>query len=296
MEGPSDAIMCSALSRKLSLNLEAAGSQILPVTGKGKFPVVVKLMRLLGKSPALLADADAITDNLDVIGTFTSLDKANKIASEMGHRDAPKFAKDIYDDFCQNLEENWVDVKEFCELHSYWINRDKNKDENIPKRRSCFCWLLNEDNDKIREINKGENWLAIKQRLLTLLDFLEKLGCFILRKGTIEDYYRYSDSLDTNQKPNAASYEVNELIGESILEVEKSYTDIIRSMKYCSSAKEINEAEAIRDSLLAIITPALAKIDKSTTESDLAYYSNSLIGEKSDYLNSLNRKKVKNYF
>lgn len=99
MEGPSDAIMCSALSRKLSLNLEAAGSQILPVTGKGKFPVVVKLMRLLGKSPALLADADAITDNLDVIGTFTSLDKANKIASEMGHRDAPKFAKDIYDDF-----------------------------------------------------------------------------------------------------------------------------------------------------------------------------------------------------
>ena len=30
-EGPSDQIMCSAINRKLSLNLEAASSQILQV-------------------------------------------------------------------------------------------------------------------------------------------------------------------------------------------------------------------------------------------------------------------------
>jgi ABC-type polar amino acid transport system ATPase subunit len=101
VEGPSDEIISSALSRKLSLNLEAAGSQILPVTGKGQFPVVIKLLRLTGKIPALLADADAITDDLDVISIFTNQNKANDLANELGHKDAPKFAKDIYSDFCQ---------------------------------------------------------------------------------------------------------------------------------------------------------------------------------------------------
>ncbi|MEQ8425961.1 MAG: AAA family ATPase, partial [Cyclobacteriaceae bacterium] len=145
VEGPSDQIICSAISRKLELNLEAAGSQILPITGKGQFPVVVKLMRLIGKRPAILADADAITDNLDVIGIFTSEENANKIANEMGHRDAAKFAKDVHTDFCQLVEEGWSDIKNECEKHYYWINRDKDKAEVIAKRRSAFCWLLNTD-------------------------------------------------------------------------------------------------------------------------------------------------------
>ncbi len=34
VEGPSDVIICNTLSDKLYLNIEAAGSQILPVNGK----------------------------------------------------------------------------------------------------------------------------------------------------------------------------------------------------------------------------------------------------------------------
>lgn len=50
VEGPSDQIICSSLSVQLELNTEAAGSQILPVTGKGQMPVVIKLMRLCSNS------------------------------------------------------------------------------------------------------------------------------------------------------------------------------------------------------------------------------------------------------
>lgn len=285
VEGPSDQIMCSAISRKLSLNLEAAGSQILPVTGKGQFPVVVKLMRLIGKAPALLADADALTDDLDIISVFTNQENANTIANKMGHRDAPKFAKDIYNDFCQLVSSNWEDIKSHCELHYYWVNRDIEKEEIIAKKRSAFCWLFITEDEVIKKVENGTVWLNIKNRLSTLLGFLEQLGCFILRKGTIEAYYKHSATLTNDEKPNAASYEVNGLMDETIENVEIAYSDIIRSMLFCSTAKEINEAEAIRDLLLAIVSPALASIKKDTTESELRIYSNNIFGAKSSLFN-----------
>ncbi|MFT5964048.1 MAG: ABC-type polar amino acid transport system ATPase subunit [Flavobacterium sp.] len=285
VEGPSDQIMCSAISRKLSLNLEAAGSQILPVTGKGQFPVVVKLMRLIGKTPAILADADALTDDLDIISVFTNQDKANIIANEMGHRDASKFAKDIYNDFCKLVTTNWDDINTHCALHYYWINRDNNKEEIIAKKRSAFCWLFITENEEIQKNINGAAWLNIKNRLSILLYFLEQLGCFILRKGTIEAYYKHSETLTNDEKPNAASYEVNGLMDETVENVDIAYSDIIRSMLFCSTAKEINEAEAIRDLLLAIVSPALASVKKETTDSELQTNSNNLFGAKSSLFN-----------
>lgn len=282
VEGPSDQIICTSLSRKLSLNTEAAGCQILPVTGKGQFPVVFKLMRLIGKHPVILADADALTDGIDVISSFTQLTEAIKIASEMGHRDASKFAKDIHNDFCAIVNDKWEDLKEFAEKHYYWKNRDSNKDELIAKRRSAFCWLLNTENSNISTINNSSEWLLIKARLTSLLDFLEKVGCFILRKGTVESYYKYSDFLTNDEKPNAASYEATQIIEESKESILSHYADLIRAIKYCSSAKEINEAEAIRNMLLAIVSPALAFIKRETTNSELKVFSNSLFGAKAN--------------
>ena len=285
VEGPSDEIICSAINRKLDINLEAAGSQILPVTGKGQFPVVIKLMRLIGKSPALLADADALTDNLEIIGVFTTLEKANHYASELGHRDAPELARNIYNDFCQLVADNWNDIQAHAEQHYYWLNRDIDKDELIAKRRSAFCWLFRNDDSVIQAENNGQRWVSIKHRLLTLLELLEKLGCFILRKGTIEAYYQHVSNLTNDEKPNAASYEVNGLMGVSAEVVSSTYDDILRALNYCSQAKEINEAEAIRDLLLAVITPALATIKKETTEAELKLYSNNLFGAKSSLFN-----------
>jgi len=280
VEGPSDEIICSALSRKFSLNLEAAGSQILPVTGKGQFAVIIKLFRLLGKVPVLLADADAITDSLDIIGVFTNLSKATDLAATLGHRDAAKFAKDIHNDFCQDISNNWDDIKDQAVLHYYWINKDNAKDELIAKRRCAFCWLFNNPEEEIQKVPNGAKWLTMKMRLSSLLNFLEQLGCFILRKGTIESYYQHSATLTNDEKPNAASYEVSGLLEESIEQLQISYGDIIRAMTFCSSVKQINEAEAIRDLLLALVSPALASLKKETTNTELKTYSNNLFGAK----------------
>ena len=83
--------MCSELNRILELNIEAAGSQLLPVTGKGQIPTVIKLMRLLGKNPVVLADADGLADGLDLANSFTSLSKANTAAVIKGHKKCRQF-------------------------------------------------------------------------------------------------------------------------------------------------------------------------------------------------------------
>lgn len=73
VEGPSDKTMCSSINRVLELNLEAAGSHILPVSGKGQIPTIIKLLRLMGKEPVVLADADGLADGLELSGCFTTL-------------------------------------------------------------------------------------------------------------------------------------------------------------------------------------------------------------------------------
>jgi AAA domain, putative AbiEii toxin, Type IV TA system len=60
VEGASDSIICQALARKLKLFPEAAGSQLLPVEGKGNLATVAKLFRLIGKSPTALADLGGV--------------------------------------------------------------------------------------------------------------------------------------------------------------------------------------------------------------------------------------------
>lgn len=70
VEGPSDVIICSFLSNKLGLYLEAAGSQLLPVIGKGQISIVAKLFRLMGKIPTALADADGIADGVELINSY----------------------------------------------------------------------------------------------------------------------------------------------------------------------------------------------------------------------------------
>ena len=58
IEGSSDMILCRYLCNRLNLNLDVAGSQIIPVEGKGQFPVITKLFRLIGKDVCILTDLD----------------------------------------------------------------------------------------------------------------------------------------------------------------------------------------------------------------------------------------------
>jgi hypothetical protein len=280
VEGPSDQIICSGISRVLDLNTEAAGSQILPVTGKGQMPVVTKLMRLIGKTPSILADADALTDGLNSISPFINQPQADKIAIALGHRSASQFAKDTYTDFTQCVDDNWDDISSKAKTHPYWVNRDLQKDESIAKRRSAFCAFMNTDDISQVVVNNVCLWSGLKVRLSSLLELLGSVGCFILKNGTIESYYQHADQLTSDEKPNAAVHEVVYMSEMNEQQLHSSFGDIVEAIKFASQAKPIDEGAAIRDMTLAIVAPALASITETTTETELNAKCRNLLGKK----------------
>lgn len=280
VEGPTDSIICLAIDRKLDLFLEAAGSQILPVIGKGQMPVVIKLMRLIGKEPVVLADADAFADGLDLVHTFTNTEQANTLASEQGFSDANDFARSVYSDFCQTVADDWSSIREYSERHPYWISGDKENELDKVKRRAAFATLMAMSKDSLSSLEGTGGWQKIKSRLEALLNLLENVGCFILRRGTIESYYNFVDPFTSEEKPRAAVLETERFIESDSDFVRDKYSDIIRCLDFVSRREVINEAEAIREMVLAIAAPALASLKGEISDEKLQLLSQRLFGDK----------------
>jgi hypothetical protein len=285
LEGPSDAILCAGLDRHLSLYLEAAGAQPLPVIGKGQMPTVVKLMRLIGKSPIVLADADALADNLDLVGVYANEKSVNEAANAKGYRGVSTFARTVHSDFCRLVESNWNDIASEASHHPYWLNRDvTNKDEVLAKRRATLATIMSLSHDELAQLPNSEIWTVMHSRLTALFDFLETAGCFVLRKGTVESYYRFANPLTSTDKPNAAVEEVEGFSNETEGFAESNYADLVRALKFASAITDIDEARALRDLLLSVAAPALANLSRETTGEELNLLARQQVGEKASLL------------
>jgi hypothetical protein len=282
VEGPSDAIVCGGLANKMDLSLEAGGSQLLPVIGKGQFPVVVKLLRLVGKTPFVLADADALADGLDLVNTFLMNSEANALAAKRGFGSAIEASRSIYQAFTSMVANRWAEISQVAERHSYWANRDlDDADSTKAKRRAAFSTLFSLPDDQLRQLHQDGEWLALRERLAALLDLLESQGCFVLRRGAIESYYHFGGHQSSADKPTAASEEVAALMDAEPIAVEGSYGDVLRCLRRVAQTERIVEAESLQDSLLAVAAPALARVKAGTTSSES--------------LNSLARSTLGNY-
>ena len=246
VEGPSDVIICNTLSDKLYLNLEAAGSQILPINGKGAMPETVKLFRLMGKIPTVLVDADCFADGLNLINAYFSDEEirniADTLASKQGMDGILKVTNDIYNKFCTLVDKNWDEIAEIAKNHPYFTLL---QDEVLNKKRSVLCTLLNHDN------LSGE-WERLKNRITVLFDIFEEVGLFILRKGALESYYHDNNAI-TDKVEDAVTE--SEYILSSLEELESTYQDILKCLKYASNSESIDESIAIRDELLSFISP-----------------------------------------
>lgn len=247
VEGPSDVIICNTLSDKLYLNLEAAGSQILPINGKEAMPETVKLFRLMGKIPTVLVDADAFTDSLDLVRAYFHNEQirnaADRLVSEKGHSGILALAKNIYDDFCLLVQNNWDSIASIAQEHSYFT---LSENELLNKKRSALCTVFNEQ-------NLNDDWNNIKNRLCVLFDFFEETGLFILRKGALESYYHDNNAI--TDKVDDAVTESEKILSLSEDNLESRYQDIIKCLKYASNSEPIDESRAIRDELLSFISP-----------------------------------------
>lgn len=247
VEGPSDVIICNALSDKLDLNLEAAGSQILPINGKEAMSETVKLFRLMGKTPTVLVDADAFADSLNLVRDYFYNEQiqnaAARLASKNGHSGILALAKNIYDDFCLLVKNNWDDIANIAQNHSYFT---LSENELLNKKRSALCTVLNEQ-------NLNDNWNNIKNRLSVLFDIFEKMGLFILKKGALESYYHDNNAI--TDKVDDAVTESEYILSSSEEELGSTYQDILKCLKYASNSESIDESRAIRDELLSFISP-----------------------------------------
>ncbi|MDI6879769.1 MAG: AAA family ATPase [Desulfitobacteriaceae bacterium] len=131
VEGISDSLFCIYFDERYNLYLGVAGTQIVPVDGKGQFAAVTKLMRMIGKSPVVLADLDAYTDDNYLVDLFAEDEVTKEEASSRGHKDLPAFVRDVKTDFCNLCDKNWEDVKHIFEIHPYWKNRRAEDDSNV---------------------------------------------------------------------------------------------------------------------------------------------------------------------
>ncbi|PEM46515.1 ATP-dependent nuclease [Bacillus wiedmannii] len=281
VEGPSDVLICNALNQHLQIFLEAGGAQLVPVIGKGEIPVVVKLMRLIGKTPVVITDLDTVADNIASVNIFADNEKIIEKVRGMAHADFTSFSRSVYSMFTKTIDEHWEDIRLLAEGHSYWINRDTEKDEMIAKRRAGMATLLEIDAEELRSFNNGEVLYGVKQMLTSLFDVLELSGCFVLRKGTIENYYLLASQV-TEGKPTAAVEEIQYIISQPRENIEIAYADLVRGLKHAASHKEIDEGIGIINYLLSAITPLLNGVDNIKSDAELQLEARKYVGDIAD--------------
>ncbi|GGX80887.1 ATP-dependent nuclease [Vogesella alkaliphila] len=281
VEGPSDVIICSALAGKLDMHLEAAGSQLLPVIGKGQMPTVAKLLRLLGKNPVALTDADGIADGVELVNSYLNDNPtADKRANSLGFPSAHQMAGAIFADFCRLVDCQWSEISAKAETHPYWVNK-KAGEETQAKRRSALCTLFTTDDIELTKLGTDGTWASIKARFTALFDLLEQCGLFVLRKGSIESYYLSSDQFTSAGKPSAAVNEIDFLNQLTYGDAESAYSDVVRCIRHASNAEIICEADALRDLLLSVAAPAHARFKSGDSSQNFNVLARSILGDRS---------------
>lgn len=146
------------------------------------------------------------------------------------------------------------------------MNRDQNAtDDTKVKLRSALAILLTSAESTLPT---QHDWVGVRRMFLALLDFLELVGCFILRRGTIEDYYLCSTLIAT-EKPSKAAEETVFLATVSRQVVEERYDVVIRALRFASDAPKIDEAAEVQSALGAVVGAVMPVISSESTADDL---------------------------
>lgn len=269
IEGSSDMIICRYLCNRLNLNLDVASSQIIPVEGKGQFPVITKLFRLIGKDVCILTDLDGFTDDNDIINLFSNLPQAKEIANHYGSADLQTMIRDIKSNINTLIQNNKDNMISIYEMHPYWINRDTDVEENKIIQRAVIAQLFSVTSEVLSTWPNSKDWISLKTRITALLEILEQLGCFILRKGAIESYYAFSPNTTFNGKPSAAADEVSHWERKSDKELKDNFSDIVHSLEFAALDNKIDESLAVKHELLSELPLILGILNEQSTEKEL---------------------------
>jgi len=271
VEGVSDLIISKYLSQRLDMNIDVAGSQVIPSDGKGQFAPITKLFRMLGKDIAIMTDLDGFIDDNNVVDLFTCLPLATEYANSCGCSDVSAMIHSIKTDFANLIEKSDnEDFKNIYEKHPYWKFKETGSEADIKaKKRAIMASLFSLQDSEINQWPNNDEWKRIKTRLTILFDILEHVGCFILRKGAIESYYKFASNDTYEEKPSKASEEVGNLDEIDTSTIETNYSDIVRALKYVAMTDNVDEAVTIKKELLSEIALVLDVLPEASNENDL---------------------------
>lgn len=267
IEGSSDFMICHSLINRLEIDIDAAGSQLIPVEGKGQFPVISKLFRMLNKEIAILTDLDGFVDDNTVVELFFDLPQAKELAVKQGMGNISEIVQGIKTEIEKLVTKHKDDMKNIYQSHLYWINRKQNEDEIKNVKRAMIGQLF--CTEDVKEWPDYEEWKNIKCRIEVLFTMLEKVGCFVLKKGAIESYYRFVSNTSNSEKTSAAAEEVSGINEEEPSVLEQYYSDIIKPLKYITKTKKVDESLAVKKELLTELPLALEILKPNTTEKEI---------------------------
>jgi hypothetical protein len=265
VEGVSDEIVVHALAARLELGLDAAGTQVLPVIGKGQMAVVRKLFALLGKGTSLLTDLDGLLDDNAIVSGLTTDSTLQHHVRRLGHASLQEWVRAVKGELMRAVEAHYRDLATSAEEHPYWTKRDRTKDESIARHRAATAVLLQATDVAVQELTNGATiWAPLRTRLVALLDTLEIGGCFVLRRGDLESY-----TLDPARveglKPEGAVVEAALIAERPLDEVRGVFADVVRAIEFAAARPKVSEADELRVLLLAALAPCLARCQANTS-------------------------------
>lgn len=262
VEGITDFKLCQFLANKLNINIAGVGAQIIPVEGKSQFLTAIKLFKLIEKKCVILTDLDSFIDNNEIINIFANTTEGKKIAANnLAAKDFNTVATDIKTTLRNLIDKNTEMMKSFSKEHSYYPNDNEPSVDQLKRAvvGQLFCVDSNTLND-FPELN------TLKIRLSTFFNSLKEMGCFILTKGSIENYY-YSNKVNDKTQKNLD--EISFLVERDNDFIKKNYSEFIELLDYIANVDSIDESLAIRKELLSELAVILEILQNDTTENDI---------------------------
>jgi len=270
VEGPSDEMVAARTARSLGLKIEARNTQILPALGKGEFREAKKLFTKIGMRVTVLADLDALADDNHLVNDFSEADGAIEIANAIGHPSFIELDRSLRSELGGLITANMMAIDEAVGAYPYWSDK---QDPDVKRRRCTLAQLLNDTSAFAGEL--GTKMTALATRYDVLLNGLEKLGCFFLRRGAIENYY--ADASSSAGKPARANTEADRLAMLTPDQLAAEYPELVRSLHSAAPGRNIDESVLLRVKLAAALGAIFQSMEPNSADTQIEAIATSVL-------------------
>ncbi|TBG84493.1 ATP-dependent endonuclease [Rhizobium leguminosarum] len=282
VEGPSDEVIVTQLAHRLDLHLLARNAQILPVTGKGEFGEAAKLFEVMKKHVAVLADLDALADDNKLVSYFSGRSAAAPVADRLGRISLADLDRDVRDELISFMIKYQASVDEAAASYPDWSSTT---DQTVRKRRLTLARLLTDPStfpsDAVADAKR------LSARFSVLVQGLAEVGCFFLRRGAIENYYRTSGAGRT--KPDLAIEETVGFDARESEELHRTYEDVIQALAYTAPNQRVDDDLLLRPKLGAVLAAAFLGMKRESSDDQLNALARTTIGSDADVFRLSNK-------